>query len=682
MMTLAWKPDGLQLAVGCDEGDVAVFEIESGEALPERRSNFRHEHCITAMHWTEICDVEVAGNAHSNHKRRRKVEASRVDRAMSQSKLQFQRRSSRFLAGYSEKATSGDTVLVSADERGFIALWWMGRVLLTRLDVSSYFSDEEYQILGSMGYQRGEHCSNGFRIERVDLAPDLSVLFVLLAFYCNDSETTARLSRMLTINLTAIQRIHEDVALVSSTVDHVDTILNRIAVAGKQMVSEWKNATRIFELKMSLIGSLYEKYACEDPPQVDMLSAAVTGITTPALAQYFAQDIQEMSVLRMQKALFSGCDTLRNIVEDKLKRDLVELLFLLSELRGHAKWSPQAYMNVLGITVASLDNLVSITHETIVEMESFMLAIYRTRQDFALFFRWILERIHIHTNTTRDTPGGCSRSASSAVHDSKSLLDLRGLCDFLQRAADAARRFQKHQPVHNRYKVETTFGNEVSRKLSAQRDKNGKPAVECLGLTKSIQDQWIAVLDSVATTLAKSMDLNQSGCFTFGTRNNLLKECHIRFRRSLKADGVTSDCQSDDGDEDEAVDWDSLKYFGPTQDTHESRNTVLIGLRLQTGVLVLMRAKQDVDSETSELLWDIAQLTFSRNSSRKTICQGFDYYGDAISGKAEQLAFVLDCEKENSHEAPSRLAVFDAEDSEDDDDSGQEDEDNDGDTSD
>ncbi len=44
---------------------------------------------------------------------------------------------------------------------------------------------------------------------------------------------------------------------------------------------------------MSLIGSLYEKYGRQQTPQVDMVAVVVTGIVPPALAQYFAQDIQE-----------------------------------------------------------------------------------------------------------------------------------------------------------------------------------------------------------------------------------------------------------------------------------------------------------------------------------------------------------------------------------------------------
>jgi hypothetical protein len=41
------------------------------------------------------------------------------------------------------------------------------------------------------------------------------------------------------------------------------------------------------------MGSLYEKYDYEDPPQMDMLSLMCSGISSPALAQYFAQDLSE-----------------------------------------------------------------------------------------------------------------------------------------------------------------------------------------------------------------------------------------------------------------------------------------------------------------------------------------------------------------------------------------------------
>lgn len=365
----------------------------------------------------------------------------------------------------------------------------------------------------------------------------------------------------------------------------------------------------------------------------------------------------------MQKALFSGGDSLRTLADDKLKHDLVELLFLLSELRGHAKWNPENYASTLGITVGSLDDLVHTTQESLIEVEALMLALHETRQDFALFFQWILERIRIHTNSTRPRGGTgaagiAARAAGDATHGSKSLLNLRRLCDFLQRAADAAQRFRKQQPSHSRYKVETTFGNPVSLQLSARivpsKDCAGRSAVGCLALIKRIQGQWFVLLDAMAVTLGQTTMREKSGCFTVGSISNIVEECHIHFRRPFskrRSDAIAeNDDQSDDEEiDEEAIDWNFLKHYGPMREGQDNCSTILVGFRLQSGDLLLLRASQRVGFQqrrcdsTSRFTWDAAVISFSHGSSiSPVVCQSFDFYGDEASEKKEQLAFVLD----------------------------------------
>ncbi|KAG1704177.1 hypothetical protein DVH05_006186 [Phytophthora capsici] len=651
MLTLAWRPDGLQLAVGCDEGDVAIFEIESGETLPEKRSSLRHEHCITAMRWTPISNPEASGS--SCHSKRGHWKVSR-DSVNDHAKHQLRRRPARFLNCFSEDKGGQDTVLVTADERGFVALWWMGRVLLTRIDLRKHFNEEEFAIMELMGHQRGD--PGGFRIDQVDITPDFTLLFVLVAFSRNgDSQLgtateeqpeteTSKLHRMLTLDVAAIQHIQDDVALVASTVDRVHGILSSISTAGRQMMTEWKNATRIFELKMGLIGSLYEKYACEDPPQVDMLSVVVTGITAPALAQYFAQDIQELSVHRMQKALFSGCDSLRALADEKMKLHLVEMLFLVSELRGYAKCDPQTYARTIGITVEALDDVVQNAQDAIVELETLTLALHETRQDFTLFFQWILERIRIHTNSPQSRGGAAvaGRDANGAIDGSKSLLNLRRLCGFLQRAADFAKEFKKQQPSHNVYKVETTFGNPVSQHFS------GKKSTGCLALIKYLEEKWTVILDGIGTTLEQAVVCETSGCFTVGSSFSTLEECHIHFRQPFSA-VAASETSGEDEDEEDPIEWEALKHFGPAQDGLESSTHILIGFRLQSGTLLLLRALQDESSlqlrrtSSFQLTWEAAVVKFSAGSSQDPVtCKGFSFYGDMPTKKNEQIAFIMD----------------------------------------
>ncbi|RLN89667.1 hypothetical protein BBJ28_00003800 [Nothophytophthora sp. Chile5] len=362
----------------------------------------------------------------------------------------------------------------------------------------------------------------------------------------------------------------------------------------------------------------------------------------------------------MHKAMLSGCETLATLVDGKLKRNLVALLFLLSELRGRVKWSPTAYANTLGITVKALDDLVQTAEEALVEMEKLTQALHETRLDFALLFQWFLERIRVHTNSTRSTEaanGATSHRNGAAAHGSKSLLNQRRLCDFLQRAGEGARRFQQQQPSHNKYRVETTFGNPVSRQLSSRPSASHSGGEArgrgCLGLLERIQSQWSVVMKAVSVTMASAISREESGCFGLGSPNNAVQESHIRFRQAFSAREAEDEDDEEESDEDEddqeAVDWKALKHFSPARDDLNRRETVLMGFRLQSGALVLLRAGlDDLESPqlrqlpTTRLTWRAAVVGFSQGpSGNPVVLQGFDFYGDLPSGKDEQLALVL-----------------------------------------
>ncbi|CAI5744184.1 unnamed protein product [Peronospora destructor] len=364
----------------------------------------------------------------------------------------------------------------------------------------------------------------------------------------------------------------------------------------------------------------------------------------------------------MQKALSSGCDSLRTLAEGKLKHALVNVLFLLSELSGHAKWNAQTYATALGITVSALDDLVQATQHALIDVEALILAIHETLQDFTLFFQWLLERIRIHTNWNRlrgETSsaaicGGDSGNSSS----SKSLLNLRRLCDFLQRAAEAAQRFRQQQPSHSAYKVETTFGNLVSLQLLAQpipsKGRTGQSGAGLLTLIKCIHDQWSAMLDTVVETLAQTIRREKSGCVTIGSTSNAVEECHIHWRQpfiNLRSKEITTneDQSDDDKSDEETIDWNSLKHYGHMRDDQAYCSTIMIGFRLQSGVLLLLRALQRVDflqlrhKSSSRLTWDTAVINFSgRPRAGAVVCRSFDFYGDGSPDKQERLAFVLD----------------------------------------
>lgn len=285
---LAWSPDGRALALGCADGEVVVYDVETGTPRPELRALRvlhapRHGCTVTTMHWT------------------------RFERQAECSRSYFGDRASRLLdapsAAVADAAISSNqkkSVLVTADAGGQVVLWWSGRICVAQIDVGKLF-------LQHVGQEAGK-----IAVDRVQLAPDLSRLFaVLIVSLDSDSKRAGDEARaiddetgtkpeitthhqLVALDLGAIRRFQDEIGFLVRMVDECHVTLNHLVLSMRQMGSEWKTATRIFELKMGLIGSLYEKYACADPPQVDMLSVVASGITSPALAQYFAQDIQEM----------------------------------------------------------------------------------------------------------------------------------------------------------------------------------------------------------------------------------------------------------------------------------------------------------------------------------------------------------------------------------------------------
>lgn len=248
MAAMAWSPDGLRLAVGCDDGELVVFQVETGERLLELRGlrkmtdALAHGGAVTAMHWVGIS----GGNARA-----------RTNDAVAQPSALFQDRAARFLGagGASSDKTALDSVLVTADADGRVGLWWSGKVLLASVDVASHLSETERALVasGPESQQRPPGCGAsatraGFRIEQVHLSPDLARLFVWVRFEGSSSQgaakpeatstTTSGEHRMVALALPSLQRVSRDACFLARTMDSCSTILDGMLLAAKQMTAE------------------------------------------------------------------------------------------------------------------------------------------------------------------------------------------------------------------------------------------------------------------------------------------------------------------------------------------------------------------------------------------------------------------------------------------------------------
>lgn len=370
----------------------------------------------------------------------------------------------------------------------------------------------------------------------------------------------------------------------------------------------------------------------------------------------------------MQKLLLSGCQTLTTLAEESMKAGLVRLLFHLSELRGRVKWKHFEFEETLGITVTQLDELVVTAQELLISMEIFAQAVQETRQDFLLFFQWLLERIRVHTNATAasHTSGGFAADAQGGA--TKSLLNQRRLCGFLQRAAQEARQFRDEQPPHNKYRVETTFGNLVSKQLSKPKANNAShfnsenadaSPVPIAHLLEDLESKWFAMIQRVTESVSSTVVIDPSGCFNLGDG---VEEYSFHCRHESEAgdqydaegndgpihgsnDADTAGEDEEDDDEMEAVDWDSLASFAATKTENEStRSAMMLGVRHRSSQLLLLRATWSLDVRDelgTRLAWDALKLSAGKSREQDAELTGFDFYGDKSSGRVEQLAFLV-----------------------------------------
>lgn len=351
----------------------------------------------------------------------------------------------------------------------------------------------------------------------------------------------------------------------------------------------------------------------------------------------------------------SGCETLASLVEEKMKAGLVKLLFHLSELRGRAKWKRAAFADTMAVATSAIDDLITITQDSLISMEIFSHAVHETRQDFGLFLQWVLERIRIHTNASTSRAGAAASDAQGG-DATKSLLNQRRLCNFLQRAADEAQAFRELQPPSNKYRVEVSFGNLVSKQLAkpkAPSRESENEAASILLLLENLETKWFAMITQLTQSVASTITIEPSGCFDFG--GDGVEEFSFHYRQSVD-DGVNNDCggskdpdddddDSDDDDYMEAVDWSSLKSFALAQNRDATHPLLMFGIRLQTNQLVLLRAKWSLNSQDQRgFVWEAVKLAPrppSQDNESSTQLRGFHFYGDKASGKKEQLAFVL-----------------------------------------
>ncbi|OQS05206.1 hypothetical protein THRCLA_02611 [Thraustotheca clavata] len=418
---MTWRPDGLVLAVGLENGKIVLYDMETASIdstieLFGKVHSWEHKHGITALSWTNI----PSSSSKQNDRTCYFVMNPAIPSVESSNKFP------------PVLALDDDRhILVSGDANGDIIAWAYGAVCILCIKANMYGS-------------------SGIPVSNLFLMEDLS------------SVVLANNKSIQSIELRDLGENQSQLFVVAHHVREIQNLLRTAESTLKQINSEWNTGTRIFEAKMRLLSPAYAKYATKECPQAHMYLLLCSGLGFPALINFFAQDLQEQGIQRMQKAFTHACHSIQTLVHEQLQVAANNILFRLCELRGLTQAHAHHFQL---ITPEHIDGLVNLVRGFIVQIERLQIGVRETEVDYSLLFTWFNSMI-------------LAQSANRKPTTKMNSLDTQRLARFLFRASSCAKAYQAHIGTSSDgIPIEVTFGNSVSEMLGKCQWKPKTPFI-------------------------------------------------------------------------------------------------------------------------------------------------------------------------------------------------------------
>nr|CCA18000.1 transmembrane protein putative [Albugo laibachii Nc14] len=528
--TMAWSPDGLiqikkrsdfhklsvgyRLGIGCLDGSIHIFDMESLEVVPkladweqlEKRfgNTFRHQDEIVSMQWIQY-NLETPSETKASGSNTLELYSTIVKK---QCRKQIYD---------SEYCPDPKALLITADRASHVKFWMMDTICLLSVFIPDLLGNSSFSIR-SIGAPT--NASNFFAVGRLIgkekhssqcvIALDLPIKDHIRICSLGMSVKQAQLEFDKWTN--CVRQMQIEVEFFSAdTLIHTHTLPIQL-----------NNATKVFDIKMGILGSLYQKYAREELPQADLFSLYVTGMASPVLTQYFANELKEASIYRMQKEMLTGFTKLLKSARRILIPVCHVLLQVCRSLR-HLFIDGDTFEDFFGVSNDRLQHLISRLENFRFTLEHFVIATQKAQQDFFLFFVWLLEQVVMHTRSDKDAQS--IERILAEVDRHKTISNQRQLGFFLENAIKIA--------LHNRENgsrtMELTFSNPIIP-FFVPDDIQAEGCSQTLATwINDISKEWMGMFSSMVEHLSGQVIIDLESSLVFDRIEN---ECTLDFEVS------------------------------------------------------------------------------------------------------------------------------------------------------
>ena len=291
--SLTWSPDGLLLAVGHFDGSIVLYNIETGEIdehqVPVSIPNVRHHSEIILLQWLVQQHPSLSSSNHpefQNRGRRYLLNNLSSSASMDSSSMLHYSTSSASSTSASVAKSQQFELLVSVDLTGKLLFHAFGQLPIWQCQLFSPGATLD-------GRTR--------RIHSICLSSDFSSSFAITT---NDTMNCPVLQRLsLPFGNSPEHSQSNNYTIMAQELIQVHQLILHSQQLCQKIQSLWKQAVKIFQIKMSLLPDLFERYQDGDEAKEDTLShnmaqmamfdALISGIVAPPLQQFFAQNLNE-----------------------------------------------------------------------------------------------------------------------------------------------------------------------------------------------------------------------------------------------------------------------------------------------------------------------------------------------------------------------------------------------------
>ncbi|KAI9018671.1 anaphase-promoting complex, cyclosome, subunit 4-domain-containing protein [Phycomyces nitens] len=202
-------------------------------------------------------------------------------------------------------------------------------------------------ILGGMFYTGTinveEILGKDTSVEDIDLSPDMGAMTVQVKQQVHKrkvpGEDEAGVYHSLSLVPALLKRNRSELYNIANIHVHINNLLDYTSHAIKKLESHYKTHASVTERHLDrLIGSMKEEYTTNSiQPSTEMQTMLATGYATPALKQYFFEELTEQDVMRWSTTLNHSYKTLIQIVVEYILPANDYLVASLSDLYGVEK---------------------------------------------------------------------------------------------------------------------------------------------------------------------------------------------------------------------------------------------------------------------------------------------------------------------------------------------------------